>query len=65
MMNAHWTAIPVHSDWTGQRATSVDAALLIAGALWIGLDAEPGWPGWFGTAAGLLIIVSAGVGEKG
>jgi hypothetical protein len=41
------------------------AALLIAGALWIGLDAEPGWPGWFGTAAGLLIIVSAGVGEKG
>ncbi|MFP6829926.1 MAG: ubiquinone biosynthesis regulatory protein kinase UbiB [Gammaproteobacteria bacterium] len=41
------------------------AALLIAGALWIGLDAEPGWPGWFGTAAGLLIIVRAGVGEKG
>ena len=40
------------------------AALLIAGVLWIGLDAEPGWAGWLGTAAGLLIIVRAGAGEK-
>ncbi len=40
------------------------AALLIAGVLWIGLDAEPVWPGWLGTAAGLLIIVRAGAGEK-
>ena len=30
MVNANRTTIPVHSDWICQRATSVNATLLIA-----------------------------------
>lgn len=31
------------------------AALLLAGVLWIGLEAAPGWLGWVAAAAGLAI----------
>ncbi len=32
------------------------AALLIAGVLWLGLDAEPVWLGWVAGVAGLLLM---------
>ena len=31
------------------------AALLIAGVLWIGLEADPSWAGWLAAAAGLVL----------
>ncbi len=40
------------------------AALLIAGVLWIGLEAAPGWLGWAGAAAGLLIGLGSGPRER-
>ena len=39
------------------------AALLIAGVLWIGLDAAPGWLGWVGTAVGILISLGSSSSE--
>jgi hypothetical protein len=32
------------------------AALLVAGALLIGLDVEPDWLGWLASSAGLLSL---------
>lgn len=40
------------------------AALLIAGVLWIGLDATPGWLGWVGTAVGLLTSLGFGSSDR-
>jgi len=37
-------------------ATVAGAALLIAGVLWIGLQATPAWPGWIGAAIGLAVV---------
>ena len=36
------------------------AALLIAGVLWTGLEAEPVWVGWIGAGAGLLLLFVRG-----
>ena len=36
------------------------AVLLIAGVLWIGLEAAPVWVGWIGAGAGLLLLFVGG-----
>jgi ubiquinone biosynthesis protein len=33
------------------------AAVLIAGVLWVGLDAAPVWPGWLGAGIGLALVL--------
>lgn len=55
-------ASPPRAPGTGRRAAwrqSTGAALLISGALLIGLGAEPPWPGWLMGALGLLLMMLA------
>ena len=36
------------------------AVLLLAGVLWIGLEAAPPWPGWLCAATGLVLTIRTG-----